>query len=444
MRSPHSPATKSRRPGRSSVASYRSVDKRLAVGYADGMHAVPSNADSPQVPLRSRIESVDLLRGLVMVIMALDHVRDFFSSYLGNPTDAAKVSALLYFTRWITHLCAPTFVFLAGTSIYLQFLRKERAELSRFLVTRGLWLMLLELVVVSSMLTFHPSPVFLVLQVIWVTGLSMVLMAALIHLPMWVVIAFGSVLVLGHNAFDKVNPASMGPIAATTWKLLHVPGVLRPPTSGYFWLNLYPLIPWPGIMALGFAFGALLKRPPAARAKSMLLLGAVAICAFVALRFVNGYGEPFPWKHQATPGRTFMSFMDVQKYPPSLMFSQVTLGVSLCLMSGLERLQERGALKSVRDVLSVFGRVPFFYYLLHFTLIHIAAIVTSAVLGLDWTWWFGLPPTRSALAGQPPGYGFSLGVVYAMWALIIFLCYFPCRWYAALKQRSRSPWLSYL
>jgi len=221
----------------------------------------------------NRIESVDVLRGLVMVIMALDHTRDFFSNYGGSPTDAATAPGIIFFTRWITHLCAPTFVFLAGTSIYLQSLRKPRPQLSRFLVSRGAWLMVLERVVVSSMLTFHPSVHLVFLQVIWVTGASMILMAALIHLPFWAVASFGAALVLAHNAFDWVNPVAMGPVVGTVWRLLHVPGVLVPPSSGNLWLNLYPLIPWPGIMALGFAFGWFLQLPASQRQRAMLSLG---------------------------------------------------------------------------------------------------------------------------------------------------------------------------
>ena len=271
-----------------------------------------TNSSAPiRADPRVRVESVDLLRGLVMVIMALDHVRDFFSNYGGNPTDAAGVSGLIFFTRWITHLCAPTFVFLAGTSIYLQFLRKPRPQLARFLVTRGVWLMVLEVVVVSSMLTFHPSPRFVMLQVIWVTGVSMILMAALIYLPLWVVTAFGAALVLAHNAFDSVSPGVLGTLPGTLWRLLHVPGVLVPPASGYFWLNLYPLIPWPGIMALGFAFGTFLQRPPLQRRRIMLYLSFGSLLVFALLRWSNLYGDPAPWKHQVSGDRTFMSFLDV-------------------------------------------------------------------------------------------------------------------------------------
>lgn len=393
---------------------------------------------------RARVESVDVLRGLVMVIMALDHTREFFSNFGGNPTDAATAPGIIFFTRWITHLCAPTFVFLAGTSIYLQSLRKPRPVLARFLVSRGVWLMVLELVVVSSMLTFHPSTHFFMLQVIWVTGVSMILMAALIYLPLWAVGSFAAALVLAHNAFDSINPAAMSPAAGTVWRLLHVPGVLVPPSSGNLWLNLYPLIPWPGIMALGFAFGALFQRPVSTRSRAIFGLGAVSLLVFALLRWTNLYGDPGPWKHQASGERTFMSFIDVQKYPPSLLFTLVTLGVSLCLMAAFDAWQNRDKFRPVRSILSVYGRVPFFYYILHFTTIHLAALLTTAALGLDWRWWLKLSPAGGIFAGQPAGYGFSLPIVYLLWLAIVALCYFPCRWFAGVKQRNKSPVLSYL
>jgi uncharacterized membrane protein len=391
-----------------------------------------------------RVESVDVVRGFVMVIMALDHTRDFFSNYGGNPTDAATASGFMFFTRWITHLCAPTFVFLAGTSIYLQFVRKPRPQLARFLVTRGLWLIVLELVVVSSMLTFHPSVHLLFLQVIWVTGVSMILMAGLIYLPVWLVALFGATLVLVHNAFDSVSPAAMGPLFGTVWRLLHVPGVLVPPASGYLWINLYPLIPWPGIMALGFAFGVLLQCPASTRPRAIVGLGVGSVLLFTALRWTNFYGDPKPWQQQASAGRTSMSLLDLQKYPPSLLFTLVTLGVSLCLMAGFEAWQARGHFKTLRSILSVYGRVPFFYYVLHFTTIHLAALLTTAALGLNWRWWISLPPAGGIFAGPLPGYGFSLPVVYLVWFAIVTFCYFPCRWFAGVKQRNKSPWLSYL
>ena len=404
---------------------------------------MPALAQDVATP-RSRVESVDVLRGLVMVIMALDHVRDFFSGYQGNPTDAATAPGAIFFTRWITHLCAPTFVFLAGTSIYLQFLRKPRPQLARFLVSRGLWLMVLELVVVSSLLTFHPSVRVVILQVIWVTGISMVLMAGLIYLPVWAVTAFGAACVVAHNAFDTVSAATMSPVAGTFWRLLHVPGLLRPPGSGYFWVNLYPLIPWPGIMALGFGFGVVLQRPPAQRQRAMLFLGAALLVVFAALRFTNLYGDPRRWTDQASGVRTFMSFMDVQKYPPSLLFVLVTIGVSLCLMAAFDAWHARGILQRARSVLSIYGRVPFFYYIAHFAIIHLAALLTTAALGLNWRWWIARPPTGGILAGLPAGYGFSLPVVYAVWLAIVILLYVPCRSFADLKQRNRSAWLSYL
>jgi len=359
---------------------------------------MPSPSDQVRPEPRVRVESVDVLRGLVMVIMALDHTREFFSKYGGNPTDAANAPGIIFFTRWITHLCAPTFVFLAGTSIYLQFLRKPRPQLARFLATRGLWLMALELVVVSSMLTFHPSTHFFMLQVIWVTGLSMIVMALLIYLPLWAVTLFGAALILAHNAFDGISPATMGPVAGTIWRLLHVPGLLVPPASGNLWLNLYPLIPWPGIMALGFAFGSFLQWLPSQRRRAMLGIGAGSLLVFALLRWSNLYGDPGQWKQQVSGERTFMSFIDVQKYPPSLLFVLATLGVSLCLMAAFDAWQTRGNFKWLRSILSVYGRVPFFYYVLHFTAIHLAALFTAAALGLDWRCWINLPPPGGVFA----------------------------------------------
>jgi uncharacterized membrane protein len=393
---------------------------------------------------RARVEAVDLLRGLVMVLMALDHVRDFFSSYAGNPTDATRVSGLMFVTRWVTHLCAPTFVFLAGTSIYLQSLRKARPQLARFLVARGAWLIVLEVVVVTSMLTFHPSVHVLVLQVIWVTGISMVLMAALIYMPLWLVAAFAAVLVLGHNLFDAVKPQELGLAGGVIWRLLHVPGLLVPAATGNFFLNLYPLVPWPGIMALGFAFGAFLQRSPVQRQRAMLLIGSCSLVAFAVLRWINSYGDPLRWKRLTSAGHTVMSFMDVQKYPPSLLFVLATLGVSLCLMALFDQLASRDSLRSIRSGFSVFGRVPFFYYVLHFTTIHLAALLTTAAMGLDWRWWIALPPVGGTFAGKPQGFGFSLGAVYLIWVAVVLFCYLPCKWFAGVKQRSRSAWLSYI
>src|SRR5947209_7978390 len=239
-------------------------------------------------PRSARVESVDVLRGLIMVIMALDHVRDYFSSYSGNPTDPATTWPLMFFTRWITHLCAPTFVFLAGTSIFLQMQRKPRSQLSRLLLTRGLWLIFLDLVVMNMVMQFNWSPHVLFTVVLWVIGASMMIMAGLIHLPFRVVALFGFVLVFGHNLLDSVSPATMHPVPAALWHVLHVPGLVVPPSTGNFWLVMYPLIPWPGVMALGFCFGKLLQSDAASRARSMLRIGVAAFIAFFVLRAVHG------------------------------------------------------------------------------------------------------------------------------------------------------------
>jgi uncharacterized membrane protein len=391
-----------------------------------------------------RVQSVDVLRGLVMVIMALDHVREFFSSYEMNPLDPSTTFTMMYFTRWITHLCAPAFVFLAGTSIYLQAQRKPRPVLSRFLLTRGLWLMALDVFGMNTLLFFHWSPKVLFIQVLWVIGLSMVCMAGLVWLPPKYVAVFGAVLVLGHNLLDGIRPAQFGLVGGMLWHFLHVPGTLLPPQSGTFYLVLYPLIPWPGIMALGYAFGALLKASPETRVRRMLSIGAASLVVFAIVRWINVYGDPSRWEHQATALRTMFSFFNVTKYPPSLLFTLSTMGFSLLIMAACERAQRTGKFGHVRDFLSVYGKVPFFYYLLHFGTAHLVALVVTAAIGKDWRWWVHLPPNGSFIMGHPDGYGFSLLTVYLTWMAIVLFCYPLCKWYAGVKQRNRSAWLSYL
>lgn len=406
---------------------------------------VTAAASSPLEQLRprmERVESVDVLRGLIMVIMAIDHVRDYFSNYIGNPTGPATTWPLMYFTRWITHLCAPTFVFLAGASIYLQMQRKPRAELSRLLLTRGVWLMFLDVIVMNFVMQFNWSPHVLFSVVLFVIGASMIIMAGLIYLPYWVVAAFGWILVIGHNLLDPIDPDKMSPLVGGLWHVLHVPGLVVPPSTGNFWLVIYPLIPWPGVMALGFCFGKLLQAPARDRARSMLQIGLSAVAAFVALRALNVYGNLFPWSRQSSAGRTLMSFLNVNKYPPSLDFLLVTLGLSLCLMALFERAHAAGKLNALRGILQVYGKVPFFYYILHFTLAHVFTLLTAAALGKDWRWYIQLAP--KGFLQPAPGYGFNLAVVYLVWFLLIVVCYVPCKWYAGVKARSTNQLLSYL
>lgn len=393
--------------------------------------------------LTGRVGSVDVVRGLVMVLMALDHVRDYFGVGNISPTDVQQASVALFLTRWITHVCAPSFVFLAGTSIFLQLQRKTKNEVARLLLTRGAWLCLLELTAVHFLWTFNYHWSSQLLEVIWVIGLSMMVMAAIIYLPVWAVAVFGAALVLAHNAFDRLTVASFGDYG-WLWHLLHVQGFLTDDPAKLPILVAYPLIPWPGVMALGYAFGAVLMKNAESRRRWLLRAGPLAILIFLILRFSNLYGDPRVWTPQASAVRTAMSFFNVAKYPPSLLFLLVTLGLSLLLMAAAERTQAKGRFAALLKVFTVFGRVPFFYFLVHILVAHSLAIVAAFATGQNWRWFITEPFQGGVWAGVPPGYGFSLPVVWLLWLLVVAICYPLCRWYGDLKMRSCNSLFSYL
>jgi len=371
-----------------------------------------------------------------MVVMALDHVRDFFhfSAVQGfEPTDLTRASGWIFFSRWITHFCAPIFSFLAGTGTFLAVMRgKPKATLSWFLVTRGLWLIGLELTVfVWFGWDFNIHPHSYVLATLWALGTSMVLLAGLIHLPTWVSGLFGAVLILGHNAFDRVTPSSWG-AWAPLWNVLHVPGVFQ--TGGCSIFAFYPLIPWLGVMAAGYAFGGLYKLSPEARRAWLWRLGLALTAAFVIVRFANVYGDPAPWSHQPRPGFTLLSFLNVTKYPPSLCYLLMTLGPGTLLLAAWD-----GGHPAWLDPFIVFGRVPFFYYILHIPLIH----------GLSYAFnyfRFGHAEFTGITLGiaAPPTAGVSLVTTYLIWIGVVAALYPACRWFAGLKRRRRDlTWLSY-
>jgi uncharacterized membrane protein len=392
----------------------------------------------------TRVTAVDALRGFVMVLMALDHTREFFTNWAGNPLDPQQTTPMLYLTRWATHLCAPVFVFLAGTSIFLQRRRKTERQLTGLLLTRGLWLVVVELTLVQLVFNFNWRWNVQLLEVIWAIGASMMFMAALIRLSVRLNLLIGALLILGHNALDGVTVASLGSLG-WLWHLLHVPGLVTgPPTSPPVIVVAYPLLPWVGVMALGYAFGSVLLRERGQRLRLELRACAAMLAAFALLRWSNLYGDPVGWSAQSNWGRTLLSFFNVQKYPPSLLFLLATLGVSALVMAAIEYAEGRGALERTRGVLKVYGRVPFFYFLLHIALIHLLALTASAASGGDWRWWLTEFPNGGVLAGHPPGYGYGLGVVWCVWVLVVALCYPACRWYAGVKTRSRNPLLSYL
>jgi uncharacterized membrane protein len=372
-----------------------------------------------------------------MIVMALDHTRDFFSNALVNPTDPTQSWPMLFFTRWITHLCAPGFVALAGTSIYLQRQRgRTRGQTAQRLATRGLWLLFVEVAIVSPGLffTYH----FHFLQVIYAIGGSMILLAVLQYLPTAWVGAYGFAVVALHNLADRVSPDHLRHGAAA-WKLLLSGGAFM--DHGRLWaLDVYPVLPWSGVMALGFAFGAVVALPGPKRRARSLWLGLGALALFVALRLANVYGDPQPFQHLRTAQQTAMSFLNVTKYPPSLEYVCVTLGVLLVLFVLADSLLERQRMLPALQVVEIYGRVPFFYYVVHFYTVHLLSLI--AVMFVQHTVHVSLP--TPIFNPPPPGAGFGLPIVYLIWACVVAALYLPCRWFAGVKARRRDWRLSYL
>jgi uncharacterized membrane protein len=398
----------------------------------------PAHApDTPRAPSPDRrIEAVDILRGLVMALMALDHTRDYLHAGQlqgQDPLDFATTHTPLFLTRWITHYCAPVFLFLAGSGAFLSRTRERSlGELSRFLLTRGAWLIFLELTVIHWAGWAFTIDLHLYLAiVIWVIGWSMIVLAGLVHLPLWAIAAFGGVLIAGHNLLDNIRPETWGSFA-WLWRLLHAGGPVEL-APGYLMLVGYPLIPWVGVMALGYAFGAVLQQERGQRRSFALRAGVGLTIVFVFLRFSNLYGDPRPWSEQATGTFTFLSLLNCHKYPPSLCYLLMTLGPALVLLALIDRERTPAWLKP----LAVFGRVPLFYYLLHL----LALLIETYRFGSA-PWLIGVPfaPGKPAAAGA----GFALPGVYLAWLIALAVLYPACVWFAELKRRRRDAWLSYL
>jgi uncharacterized membrane protein len=399
-----------------------------------------------------RVNSIDLLRGIVMVIMMLDHTRDFVHNAalrFEDPTDLSTTNIFLFFTRWITHFCAPVFVFLAGTSAYLQFARgKSKAQLSWFLVTRGLWLIVLELTIVKLGIALNPDYRFLgFLQVIWVIGVSMIVLAALIHLPKIAIAAFGLLMIALHNLTDSIRVASWrGPeapvpgVRAKLWILLHQAfegfPILGFPSPVVF--VIYPLIPWVGVMAAGYVFGAIYQLDAQRRRRWLLIIGGAATLLFIIIRATNLYGDPSPWSQQKNLIFTALSFINTSKYPPSLLFLLMTLGPAILFLALFEGRSETGR---IQNFFITFGRVPLFFYVLQWFTAHLLSILLHAAFGKPVSWLWKSPVD---FFGPVPGVGFNLGVVYLSWIIGIALLYPLCKWFADVKQRRRNWWLSYL
>jgi uncharacterized membrane protein len=388
----------------------------------------------PQILTRaSRIESVDVVRGVIMIIMALDHTRDFFGIPGQNPTDLTSASAALFLTRWVTHFCAPVFFLLTGTGAYLSLRRKTPQELSRFLFTRGLWLIFLELVVVRCLAyQFNFDYRVTMLLVLWALGWAMITLSALVRLPAFVPTAFGVVLIVGHNLLDTVRSAN--PI----WAILHGPGfVLNTPQHVVF--AAYPLIPWIGVTAVGYGLGQVYGWDVVRRRAFLLRLGVALILAFLIIRGINIYGDPSHWSSQKSALFTVLSFLNTTKYPPSLLFLLMTLGPAMIFLRAVDSATPR----VFRPAL-IIGKVPMFYYVLHFALIHLIAVVVCYARYGTAHWMFESPDLGHYPFSPPPGWGFSLPIVYTVWAIVVVTMYPLCRWFAGLKQRRSDPWLSYL
>jgi uncharacterized membrane protein len=388
-----------------------------------------------------RLTSIDMLRGLVILIMAIDHTRDYFSvALLIDPMNSPEPNLPLAFTRWITHFCAPVFVFLAGTSAGLMVARRNPTELCRFLLTRGLWLIFVEVVLISTATTFAPGGIeqlggktLVLMQVIWAIGASMILLAFAQFLGRTTCLALGVLIVFGHNLLDGVWPASRNllDMSPPLWAALRVP--MSKPAGPFFFLFIYPLLPWLGVMLLGFGAAALFEREPAARNRALLKWGLGITALFIVLRFIDGYGEPNHWQSHARAAGTLIDFLNTTKYPPSLQFLAMTLGPAAILCSFADRM--RGFLK---DVLVTFGRVPFAFYVVHFYVLHLLSLLLGALQG------FPAGKLLTFPMFYPQGYGVSLPAVYGIWLLVIALLYPLCLWMVKVKSRSRAWWLSYV
>ncbi len=380
---------------------------------------------------RLRLNSIDLLRGLAIVLMALDHTRDFMGASGQNPRDITEPA--LFLTRWVTHFCAPTFILLAGVSAYLYGSRgRSASQLSRFLASRGLWIIFIEFTVVRFGWNLNLDSHFFIVQVMWAIGISMIVLAALVHLPAKAIAVIGLVMIAGHNLFDGIQADDLGS-AWWIWDLLHQPALIHiGPYSEL--LVVYPIVPWPAVMAIGYVLGPVFSLDPGTRQRFLVKVGLGTIIGFILLRATNLYGDPGVWAVQSSWLGTLLSFINCEKYPASLLYLMMTLGPALVLLALLERVHAQ-----VGNWITTFGRVPFLFYVVHLPLIHTLAVALAflTVGHIDWIIGHFVPE-------KPVGYGLSILGIYGVWLLVVMVMYPLCCWFAGLKRRRHDWWLSYL
>jgi len=390
--------------------------------------------------VKKRISSIDILRGAIMLIMALDHVRDFFHhvSPTSDPTDMATTTPILFFTRWITHFCAPTFVFLSGVSAHLAGTRRTKAELSDFLIKRGLWLVFVEVAILTFAFSLNPFYNVFILQVLWAIGFSMILLGLVVRAPLAVIGVLGGLIFFCHDILDYVTFPKTGLTSSLDNLFLMARGSVISLGANRFAFDLYAIIPWTGVMFLGFVFGKLYTPSFDAQKRKKILryTGFGVLALFLALRIINKYGDPNPWGVQRDGVYTFLSFLNVSKYPPSLLYSCMTIGTSLVILSFIENIQNK-----FTDILIIYGNVPFFYYVLHFYLIRTFDVILFFASGYHAN---QIITPNSPFLFRPADMGFNLFGVYLVWLLVIVILYFPCRWFSKYKKTHHQWWLSYL
>ena len=388
---------------------------------------------------KQRIISIDILRGIVMLIMALDHVRDFFhiTAMTADPLDLQTTTPALFFTRWITHFCAPIFVFLSGTSAYLASRKRTKKESGLFLIKRGFWLVLVEVIVMTLAITFNPFYNTIIFQVIWAIGWSMVLLGLFSFINFQMIVVIGFLLTFGHNILDFMPAPKSGWEQIVSSLLFTSADKFMPINQTHFVLDLYAILPWTGIMFLGYAFGTVYKNGATTLSrKKMLRLGICVTSFFITLRFINVYGDPSHWSHQKNALYTLLSFVNVTKYPPSLLYTCMTIGPAMILLSLLDNAQSHAS-----RVFRMYGAVPFFYYVLHFYLIHLLLVIVFFLSGYSEK---DIVNPQAPFLFRPQNFGFHLPVVYLIWLFVIVVLYKPCQWFYRYRSTHRQWWLSYL